>query len=390
MTLAEYYEKYASRITQDSERLFVEEFLHPLLGEKIGEIEPQQPFIDSTGRCRRIDFAYKSDRSRLAFEVNGETYHAEGVIAREVFDDNLFRQNEILRSGYRLIRFSYSQLQSPEWRPVVKQGLRDFVADSAPELLSNYSLPPNELQTRALEALDFYRNQRHWSKGVVILPTGTGKTVLSALDAKRHGGRILFLVHRLDILKQSIDAYRLVWPDARIGLLTGEVREHERDCDVLFASKDTLRQPAELARFGQKWFDYIVVDEVHHGQSPTYREVIGFFEPSFALGMTATPDRTDRRDILELFDYHKVYEVALTEAIERGFLVPYSYYGLTDNIDYSGIRYQNHKYNVADLERRLIVPERNAQITGEYVERGHGVKAIGFCVSIHHAERMAE
>jgi hypothetical protein len=99
LTRTEYYERFGTRITHDSERLFVDEFLFPLLGDRISEIEPQLPFVDSTGRCRRIDFAYKGEDSRLAFEVNGETYHAEGVIAGGVFDDNLFRQNELLRSG---------------------------------------------------------------------------------------------------------------------------------------------------------------------------------------------------------------------------------------------------------------------------------------------------
>ena len=210
------------------------------------------------------------------------------------------------------------------------------------------------------------------------------------MDARRYGGRALYLVHRLDILKQSIDAYKLAWPDMRVGILTGEVKENEFRCDVLFASKDTLRQPSELALFERDWFSYIVVDEVHHGQSPTYREVLGYFQPGFMLGMTGTPDRTDRKDIFELFDYSKIYEIPLHEVIDKGYLVPYSYYGLTDNVDYSRIRHQGRRYNVADLERLLIIPERNKAIIREYLEKGKGDKAIGFCVSITHAERMTE
>src|SRR4051812_33211686 len=112
-TLTKYYEIYGSRITQESEKLFVNDFLFPLLGANLNKIIPQHPFLDSTGRARRIDFAYISDGARLALEVNGETYHAEGIIPNDMFDDNLFRQNEILNSGYKLIRFSYNQLQSP-------------------------------------------------------------------------------------------------------------------------------------------------------------------------------------------------------------------------------------------------------------------------------------
>lgn len=390
MDIIEFFQKYQKQIHLDSEKLFIEEFLYPLLGSKIETIEPQYPFLDSTGRNRRIDFVYQGTSSALAFEVNGESYHAEGVIPDEMFNDNLFRQNEILRSGYKLLRFSYSQLQSPKWRPIVREMLKDFLGKHAPELITEYALAPSAIQTEVLESIDFYRHERRWKKGVIILPTGTGKTILSAMDAKRSGGRVLFLVHRLDILKQSIEAYKKVWPEMKSGILTGESKENDKSCDVLFASKDTLRQPSELMRFGRLWFDYIVVDEVHHGQSPTYREVLAYFEPTFMLGMTATPDRVDRKDIFELFDYNKIYEIPLSDVIERGILVPYSYHGLTDDIDYTKISYQNQKYRVDDLERLLIVPERNEAILKEYLEKGNGDKAIGFCVSINHAERMAE
>jgi superfamily II DNA or RNA helicase len=391
MTLAEYYEKYGSRISQDSEKLFIDEFLHPLVGAKIGEIEPQHVFIDRTGRARKIDFAYEGGGAKFALEVNGETYHAEGIIPNEMFDDNLFRQNEILRRGYRLLRFSYSQLQAPEWREVVKDTLRDFFAEHAPQFLTEYALDPNAIQLEALDSLKHARQMRGWTKGVVVMPTGTGKTLLSALDARQCGGRVLFLVHRLDILTQSIDAYKKVYGKLKEGLLTGIEDYGVKDCQVLFASKDTLRQPAVLANFSPTAFDYVVVDEVHHGQSPSYQGILHYFKPKFMLGMTATPDRTDRKDIFELFDYNKVYEVPLAEVIDRGYLVPYTYYGLTDDIDYSNIRFQNNKYRVDDLERLLIIKERNEAILKAYLDKdkGHGDKAIGFCVSINHADRMA-
>lgn len=385
----EYYLEYKSRISQASEQLFVDEFLWPLLGTRIGHIVPQRQFIDSTGKSRRIDFSYVEGKTKLAIEVNGETYHAEGIIPNGMFDDNLFRQNEILQDGYKLIRFSYNMLQSPEWRPTVMGSLRSFFTAYAPSLLGDQPVKPNPLQTQALESLDFYRS-KGWNKGVVILPTGTGKTILSALDAKRVGGKVLFLVHRLDILKQSIAAYQKVWPTMKHGILTGEARENEDSCDVLFASKDTLRQTNELQAHSRREFSYVVVDEVHHGQAPSYSEVLAHFKPKFMLGMTATPERTDRKDIFELFDYNKILEVSLQEAIEGGYLVPYTYFGLLDDIDYSRIRFQNNRYRVDDLERYLIIPERNEAILREYLEKGQADKAIGFCVSIKHAQRMAD
>src|SRR6266851_2569310 len=307
--LKQFFEKHGPKITQDSERLFINDFLFPLLGNSLLQIVPQHPFLDSTGRSRRIDFAYVSDGIRIAMEVNGETYHAEGIIPNDMFDDNLFRQNEILSNGYKLIRFSYSQLQSPQWRPVVMNSLRSFLTLYAPKLLGENPVKPSPIQNKALEALGFYRDSRHWKKGIVVLPTGTGKTILSALDVRRIRGRALFLVHRLEILNQIVEAFRRVWPEMVHGILTGEVKENIHRCDVLFASKDTLRQPDVLSSFKPTAFAYVVVDEVHHGQSLSYKDIFSHFTPAFMLGMTATPDRLDRKDIFELFDYNKIYEV---------------------------------------------------------------------------------
>lgn len=390
VSLEEYLEVFKNRITQDSERLFVTDFLYPLLGPKnIKYVVPQYPFLDSEGRSRRIDFALRFDNKKIALEVNGETYHAEGIIPNEMFDDNLNRQNEILNAGWYLLRWSYSQLQSPVWRPRVANSLFYLLRKRVPGLISEAIIEPNYLQRNVLDALNYYR-EKGWKKGIVILPTGTGKTFLSAFDTLNVQGRILFIVHRLDILTQSKEAFEKIYPNEKLGLLTGEERENVSDSKVLFASKDTLRNPDVLNQFKPNEFDYIIVDEVHHGQAPSYQIVLKYFEPNFfMLGLTATPDRMDRKDIFELFDYQKVFEYSLTDAIENGFLVPYTYYGLKDNIDYSNIRYNGNKYNVADLDRNLIINGRNEKIYEEYVQKGLGNKALGFCNSVKHADAMA-
>ena len=177
MTLDEYYKLYGSRISQDSERLFVNDFLYPMLGPNIRHIEPQHPFLDRSGKCRRIDFAYHGPMAKIALEVNGESYHAEGIIPDAMFDENLFRQNEIIRQGYELVRYSYSQLQSPQWREIIQESLRDIFGEAAPELLSKYSLKPTPLQEEAMQAFSFFRDTKGRTKGVVVLPTGTGKTL---------------------------------------------------------------------------------------------------------------------------------------------------------------------------------------------------------------------
>ena len=383
-----YMETYKSRITQDSERLFVRDFLFPLLGtKKIKYVIPQYPFLDSSGRSRRIDFGVLYNGKKLALEVNGESYHAEGIIPGEQFDDNLNRQNEILSAGWFLLRFSYNQLKAPEWREKVSHDLFSLIHKHLPELISETIIEPNYLQKEVLKELN-YRRQQGWKKGVVILPTGTGKTYLSAFDTLNATGRILFIVHKLDILSQSRESYERIYSTSKLGYLTGEVKENVKDSKVLFASKDTLRNC--FSDFAPDEFDYIVIDEVHHGQAPTYQSILQYFKPRFfILGLTATPDRTDREDIFELFDYNKVFEYTLNDAIENGFLVPYTYYGLKDNIDYTNIRYQNNKYKIEDLDRELIIPERNERIFDEYMSKGNGNKALGFCCSIKHANSMA-
>ena len=389
VTIDQYIETYKSRMTQDSERLFVSEFLFPILGEKkMKYVVPQYPFLDSSGRSRRIDFGVLYNGKKLALEVNGESYHAEGIIPGEQFDDNLNRQNEILSAGWFLLRFSYNQLKSPQWRQKVSHDIFSLLCKHIPEILSKKSIEPNYLQCQVLDALNFYRKQGH-KKGVVVLPTGTGKTYLSAFDTLIVQGRILFIVHKLDILSQSKESYERIYTTSKLGLLTGEAKENVNDCKVLFASKDTLRNC--FTDFKPDEFDYIVIDEVHHGQAPTYQSILSYFKPNvFMLGLTATPDRVDRKDIFRLFDYNKVFEYTLNDAINNGFLVPYTYYGLTDNIDYSNIRYNGSKYRVEDLDRALIIPERNERIFDEYISKGNGNKALGFCCSIKHANEMAE
>jgi superfamily II DNA or RNA helicase len=391
VSLEEYLATYKSRIAQESETLFVRDFLFPLFGEKyIKYVIPQYPFIDSEGRARRIDFGILYDSRKIALEVNGETYHAEGIIPNENFDDNLNRQNEILNAGWFLLRFSYTQLQSPQWRKKVSNDLFSLLRKRIPELISEMVIEPNYLQKKVLETLNYYRG-KGWKKGVVILPTGTGKTFLSAFDTLNAKGRVLFIVHRLDILSQSKEAFEKIYPNEKLGLLTGEEKYDVEDSKVLFASKDTLRNPEILKSFRQNEFDYIIVDEVHHGQAPSYQSVLQYFNPNFfMLGLTATPDRMDRKDIFELFDYQKIYEYSLNEAIENGFLVPYTYYGLMDNIDYNNIRYNGKKYNIADLDRTLIINDRNEKIFEEYLSKGSGNKSLGFCCSIKHANAMAK
>ncbi len=391
ITANDYLKAYEGVILQDSEKLFVTDFLFNILSnDAMKQVIPQYPFIDSEGHRRQIDFSIIGDTYKIAFEVNGETYHGEGIIPADRFDDNLFRQNEILFHGWTLIRFSFNQLKAPEWRERITQSIIKLIRTTAPELLPDFTLEPNAIQREVLPKLAYYR-EIGWKKGLVVMPTGTGKTYLAAMDALAYGApRTLFVVHTIGILTQAKESFQNVWSGKRYGFLGDGLREHLHDSDILFASKDSLYRTDTLASFDPEEFQYIIIDEVHHGQAPTYKPIFQYFKPQFLLGITATPERTDRKSILELFDYQLVCEYDLNDAIERDFLVAYTYYGLLDNVDYSKIRYNNNKFNVSDLERTLIIDKRNQAILEKYLELCKGDKAIGFCVSIKHAKRMAE
>lgn len=395
ITVKDYLDTYSNRIIPDSEKLFVSDFLFPIIGEeKMKYVIPQYPFIDSEGHRRQIDFALVYNDYKVAFEIDGETYHSEGMITSAQFDDNLFRQNEILFHGWTLRRYSYNQLLDPMWRERVSAEIKLTLIRFAPELLGASTIKPNVIQSEVLPLLKSKR-ELGWNKGLCIMPVGTGKTYTAAIDSydyfiNHSGSRALFLVHKLPILTQSKNSFANVWKNAVFGTLTGEEKEHLHDSDILFASKDSLCKEETLQSFAKDEFDYIIVDEVHHGEAPTYRKILDYFTPKFLLGMTATPERTDRKDILALFDYCKVCEYDINDAIDKGFLVAYEYHGLTDNIDYSQIKHNGTKYNEKDLERHLIIEKRNKAIFDNYLSLCNGDKAIGFCVSIKHAQAMAE
>lgn len=166
---------------------------------------------------------------------------------------------------------------------------------------------------------------------------GIGKTYLSAFDSKNYE-RVLFVAHREEILKQAAQSYKNVRHTDDYGFFNGE--EKCTDASVIFASVSTLgrKNYLEGKYFKPDYFDYIVIDEFHHAVSNHYKNIIEYFKPKFLLGLTATPERMDGRNIYEICDYNVAYEINLKEAINKGMLVPFHYYGIYDETDYSQIR----------------------------------------------------
>ena len=188
---------------------------------------------------------------------------------------------------------------------------------------------PNNMQAEALSSLDELRSQGE-SKALLISATGTGKTFLAAFDvAAQKPKRFLFIVHRQQIAQESMRSFQqILGNEISCGFLGGGVS----DCDVqyLFSMIQTLSKDGILNSFAPDHFDYIVVDEVHRSGAGSYRKVLDYFKPSFLLGMTATPERTDDFDIYSLFDHNIAYEIRLNQALEADLLCPFHYYGISD------------------------------------------------------------
>lgn len=188
---------------------------------------------------------------------------------------------------------------------------------------------PNSMQVEALRNLQDLRTNKK-NKALIISATGTGKTYLSAFDAKAvNPARLLFVVHRLTIARHSMHTFQSVFGSSRsMGLFSGEKRELE--CDFVFSTIQTISKSTHLNNFAQDHFDYIIIDETHRSGADSYLRLIDYFKPKFLLGMTATPERTDGSDIFKLFDHNIAYEIRLNKAMEEEMLSPFHYYGVTD------------------------------------------------------------
>lgn len=196
---------------------------------------------------------------------------------------------------------------------------------------SSGELKPNSMQVEFLDRLDNLMIERNESKALLVSATGTGKTYASAFAVKKfRPKKFLFLVHRQQIAEQSLKTYRKVFndPDISFGILGGG--KHETDADFLFSTFQSMNANDRFKTFGREEFDYIVVDEVHRAAADTYSKIIEYFNPKFLLGMSATPWRTDNKEIFGFFDDNIVYHVTLKDALEEDLLCPFHYYGISD------------------------------------------------------------
>ncbi|MGC2999270.1 DUF3427 domain-containing protein [Streptomyces sp. G35A] len=265
--------------------------------------------------------------------------------------------------------------------------------------LSGLEVRPYPYQRDMLERLGVEREVHGRHRNLLVAATGTGKTVMAALDYKqlreRHDRdlRLLFIAHRKEILQQSLRTYQDILLDANFGesLHSGEIPERWTH---VFASVQSLNAQT-LDRLAPDHFDVIVIDEFHHGTSPTYRKIVDRFKPMELLGLTATPERMDGKNIQdEFFDGRIAAEMRLWEALDNKLLSPFHYFGISDTTDLSAAEWKRGAYDVSSLSNVLTGNKVRAGLVvkavKEKVADPSRMRALGFCVSVAHAHFMAE
>ena len=324
-----------------------------------------------------VEWNFKLDK--LTHQVEYEQYY-------QVFED-LFYNHSIKITDAELDFYSKNWKKNKIYQttPFPNTNFTEVAADEAPSYVTDLYLP----RGAQIEALYHLKKTREegFDKGLVVAATGIGKTYLAAFDSREYK-RILFVAHREEILKQAEKSFKNVRPMSERGFFIGNQKDTTKD--IIFASVQSLGKNDSLKLFQPDYFDYIIVDEFHHAVAQNYQNIIQYFKPKFLLGLTATPERLDSKDVLAICDYNLVYEAPLKKAINQGWLVPFRYYAIFDEtVNYETIDYRNGKYQTTQLEEALSIHKRADLIFSHY-KKYRSTRAMGFCMSKHHAEFMAD
>ena len=277
-----------------------------------------------------------------------------------------------------------------------------YIDSYNPEMYT-MDIMPYSYQQEILDKLEAEREVRGYTRNLVVAATGTGKTVISALDYKRFKKknadkpcRLLFVAHREEILRQSMYTFRAVLKDANFGeLFVGNYKPES--IDYLFLSVQTFNSQDFTEKTTPDFYDYIIVDEFHHAAAPTYQKLLSYYQPQILLGLTATPERMDGKSILPYFNHRIAAEIRLPEAINRKLLCPFQYFGVTDTVDLDQLKWASGGYDKTELSNLYTISGTIAQRRADhvvssllkYVTDINDVKGLGFCVTVAHAEFMS-
>lgn len=378
-----------SSVHSKAEELFVELFCETFGPEKANLLYIQYPFVDIYGNHRYIDFALENLEMKIAIEIDGETYHNPKKIPEDKYCDDLLKQNSMVHDNWRVFRWTYNQLLKQADK--TKDDLVTYLGES-PFLKELVQSLPNqqgktfELRDYQEEALQNLAEMRKNGETIALLyhATGVGKTFTATNDAKSVGGNTLFLVNSLNLADQAYKTFEDLWKEASLGYFTGEKKEKEKQ--ILFATVQTMSK--HLTEFSPDHFAYIVIDECHHAAAKTYQQIFSYFTPQFILGLSATPERADGEDMLELFQ-NVAHKMDLKTAVERGILAPIRCVRVKTHIDLTEVRIRGVRYHSQDLESKLFLPERNILLVDTYLNYVKDRKTVIFCASVSHAEEIA-
>ena len=258
-------------------------------------------------------------------------------------------------------------------------------------------IKPNPMQSEAIAKLNHLRKQNQ-TKALAIAATGTGKTYMSVFDAMQvDPAKALFVVHRGDILIKAKESFDNVLSNT-VKNYSSEIysgTKKNKNAKYLFTTEATLS--LHLNDFSKTEFDYIVIDEAHHAADSSYTKILNYFKPKFLLGLTATPDRTDGKDIFNIFDFNRAVNIRLRDSLEKNLIAPFHYFGLTDvqGIDYSKLSHkpEDGEEYLNEVARMLMNSKRADYIFEKinfYGHDGDKTKCLGFCATVEHAKYMAE
>ena len=373
-----------------AEDLFIELFCDVFGPENSQYVYVQHPFVDIYGNSRYIDFALESEGEKIAIEIDGETYHNPDRISSNKYYDDLLKQNSMIYNDWKVYRWAYMQLKDQPEK--MKDEMLTFIGEF-PIFKDMDSYLPNqrgkviELKDHQEDAIENLKNMREKGDSIALLyhATGTGKTVTAVSDAKALGERTLFLGHTKELITQARDTFKDIWKESNPGMYVAE--EKDKDSYVVCGSVQSISK--NIDQFDPEEFGYIVIDEAHHGTANTYKKILSHFKPKFTLGLTATPERADGDDLLEIFQ-NVAHKLDLKTAVEIGELVPIRCIRVKTNVDISDVRINGIKYNSQDLESKLFVPERNQIIVETYLKFVKNKKTLIFCASVKHAMEIAD
>lgn len=382
--------KYATNAgNSGAEEKFIQLFCDVFGPEKGQYVYLQFPFCDIYGKNRSIDFAIKSNLGKIAFEVDGRTWHDPSVVSEDKYTDDLLKQNSMIHNGWKVYRWTDDQIEKTPER--VKSELVTFLGTTPVLFLFDDNMPSQsgkviELRQHQEEALANLSQMRIDGESIALVQgaTGSGKSAIGVLDAKSVDGRTLFLAHTKELVEQGYQNFVKLWPEASCGRYVDD--KHDRESKVVCGSIQSVVR--NLEEFDPYEFDYIIIDECHHASADTYQRLLAYFKSSFTLGLTATPERADGEDLLEIFK-KVAHKLDIQEAVDRGVLVPARCIRIKTNIDLRDVRINGFKYNTLDLESKIRVPGRDKLIVNTYLEYVKDKSTVVFCTSVKHAEEVA-